>query len=71
MASFGVGGKLIPGDGEPVVDALKVVAGAYVVSSHIGATLGLILGELSGFEIATGVEPPMLATFRRERFASQ
>ncbi|WVT76536.1 FAD-binding oxidoreductase (plasmid) [Sinorhizobium chiapasense] len=71
IASIGVGGKPIPGDGEPVVGALKAVPGAYVVFSHSGATLGLILGELLGYEIATGAEHPMLATFRPERFASQ
>ncbi|WP_429820580.1 NAD(P)/FAD-dependent oxidoreductase [Ensifer sp. B1-9] len=71
IASIGVGGKPIPGDGEPVVGALKAIPGAYVVFSHSGATLGLIMGELLGYEIATGAEHPMLATFRPERFASQ
>lgn len=69
VASIGVGGKPIPGDGEPVVGALKAVPGYYVVFSHSGATLGLILGELLAYEIATGAEHPMLATFRPERFS--
>lgn len=70
IQSVGVGGKPIPGDGEPVIGALKGVPGAYVAFSHSGATLGLIVGELLSWEIATGGEHPMLATFRPERFAS-
>lgn len=68
IESIGVGGKPIPGDGEPVIGALKAVPGAYVAFSHSGATLGLIVGELLAGEIATGSEHPMLATFRPERF---
>lgn len=69
FASVGVGGKPIPGDGEPVVGALKAIPGYYVAFSHSGATLGLIIGELLAYEVATGREHPMLATFRPERFA--
>lgn len=68
VASIGVGGKPIPGDGEPVVGALKAIAGYYVAFSHSGATLGLIVGELLAYEVAKGAEHPMLATFRPERF---
>lgn len=68
VASVGVGGKPIPGDGEPVIGALKAVPGCYVAFSHSGATLGLIVGELLAYEIASGAEHPMLATFRPERF---
>ncbi|MCA1407697.1 FAD-binding oxidoreductase [Ensifer sp. IC3342] len=71
VASIGVGGKPIPGDGEPVIGALKAIPGYYVVFSHSGATLGLIVGELLAYEVATGAEHPMLATFRPERFASR
>lgn len=71
VASVGVGGKPIPGDGEPVVGALKAIPGYYVAFSHSGATLGLIVGELLAYEVATGREHPMLATFRPERFASR
>ncbi|MCW0001033.1 FAD-binding oxidoreductase [Pararhizobium sp. YC-54] len=71
IASIGVGGKPIPGDGEPVVGALKAIPGYYVAFSHSGATLGLIVGELLAYEVATGTEHPMLATFRPERFTSQ
>ncbi|RKE84648.1 FAD-binding oxidoreductase [Rhizobium sp. AG855] len=68
IAAVGVGGKPIPGDGEPVIGALKAIPGYYVAFSHSGATLGLILGELLAYEVATGREHPMLATFRPERF---
>ncbi|MBG0511029.1 FAD-binding oxidoreductase [Agrobacterium sp. MOPV5] len=69
VASIGVGGKPIPGDGEPVIGAIKAIPGYYVAFSHSGATLGLIVGELLAFEIVTGTEHPMLATFRPERFS--
>ncbi len=68
VASIGVGGKPIPGDGEPVIGAIKGISGYYAAFSHSGATLGLIVGELLAFEVATGTEHPMLATFRPERF---
>ncbi len=71
IASIGVGGKPIPGDGEPVVGALNAIPGSYVAFSHSGATLGLIVGELLAYEVATGAEHPMLATFRPERFTSR
>jgi glycine/D-amino acid oxidase-like deaminating enzyme len=71
IASIGVGGKPIPGDGEPVLGPLKAIPGYYVAFSHSGATLGLIVGELLAYEIATGDEHPMLATFRPERFGSR
>lgn len=69
VATIGVGGKPIPGDGEPVVGALKDIPGYYVAFSHSGATLGLIVGELLAYEMATCAEHPMLATFRPERFS--
>ncbi|OLP58838.1 D-amino-acid oxidase [Xaviernesmea oryzae] len=70
VASIGVGGKPIPGDGEPVIGAIKAIPGYYVAFSHSGATLGLIVGELLAYEVATGETHPMLATFRPERFSS-
>jgi glycine/D-amino acid oxidase-like deaminating enzyme len=69
VASIGIGGKPIPGDGEPVIGAIKAIPGYYVAFSHSGATLGLIVGELLAFEVVTGNEHPMLATFRPERFS--
>lgn len=69
VATIGVGGKPIPGDGEPVIGALKDIPGYYVAFSHSGATLGLIVGELLAHEVAMGCEHPMLATFRPKRFA--
>ncbi|WP_425964871.1 NAD(P)/FAD-dependent oxidoreductase [Rhizobium nepotum] len=71
VASIGVGGKPIPGDGEPVLGGLRDIPGYYVAFSHSGATLGLIVGELLAFEMATGAEHPMLATFRPERVSAQ
>lgn len=69
FASYGVGPKPIPGDGEPVFGQLKSVKGYYVAFSHSGATLGLIAGELLAGEIAQGSEHPLLACFRPDRFS--
>ncbi|KXG87295.1 NAD(P)/FAD-dependent oxidoreductase [Agrobacterium bohemicum] len=68
MASYGAGLKPIPGDGEPVLGVLPNVPGCHVAFSHSGATLGLIIGELTAHEMATGNRHPLLATFRPERF---
>jgi glycine/D-amino acid oxidase-like deaminating enzyme len=69
FASYGVGPKPIPGDGEPVFGQLKAINGYYVAFSHSGATLGLIAGELLASEIANGSEHPLLARFRPDRFS--
>lgn len=68
LASYGVGPKPIPGDGEPVLGAIEAVSGVYVAFSHSGATLGLIAGELLASEIVSGDPHPMLASFRANRF---
>ncbi len=47
---------------------MKDIPGYYVAFSHSGATLGLIVGELLAYEVASGAEHPMLATFRPGRF---
>ncbi|GAA0462577.1 FAD-binding oxidoreductase [Streptomyces olivaceiscleroticus] len=67
-ASWKLGRKPIPGDGEPVFGELAHVPGCFVGFTHSGATLGLIAGELLSYEILTGAEHPMLAPFRPERF---
>jgi len=64
----GIGPKPIPGDGEPVLGGVDSVSGYYVAFSHSGATLGLIVGELLAYEIATGAQHPMLEPFRASRF---
>lgn len=68
-ASWKIGRKPIPGDGEPVFGELQKVPGCFVAFTHSGATLGLIAGELLAEEIVTGAKHPMLETFRPERFA--
>lgn len=68
-ASYKIGYKPIPGDGEPVLGAVRKVPGCFVAFTHSGATLGLIAGELLADEIVTGESSPLLATFRPERFA--
>ena len=68
-ASWRIGRKPIPGDGEPVFGQLEKVPGCYVAFSHSEATLGLIAGELIADEIMTSTPHPMLETFRPERFS--
>jgi glycine/D-amino acid oxidase-like deaminating enzyme len=68
VASYGIGPKPIPGDGEPVFGPVNEVEGCYVAFSHSGATLGLIAGELMAGEIATGQANPLLEPFRPTRF---
>lgn len=70
-ASWKIGYKPIPGDGEPVFGELENVPGCYVAFTHSGATLGLIAGELLAGEILTGEKHPMLETFRPERFSQR
>lgn len=68
-ASWRIGYKPIPGDGEPVLGELGQVPGCFVAFTHSGATLGLIAGELLAGEILSGDKHPMLATFRPARFS--
>jgi glycine/D-amino acid oxidase-like deaminating enzyme len=68
-ASWKIGYKPIPGDGEPVFGETGQVPGCFVAFTHSGATLGLIAGELLSDEILTGKQHPMLATFRPGRFS--
>lgn len=70
LDGFGIGGKPIPGDGEPVLGELEQVPGYFVAFTHSGATLGLIAGELLAREILTGERSPLLDTFRPARFTA-
>jgi glycine/D-amino acid oxidase-like deaminating enzyme len=67
-ASYGVGPKPIPGDGEPVLGALDEVPNLFVAFTHSGATLALIAGELLAGEILDGTPSPLLEAFRPGRF---
>jgi glycine/D-amino acid oxidase-like deaminating enzyme len=68
VASYGIGPKPVPGDGEPVLGRVDDVSGLYIAFTHSGATLGLIIGELVAYEIITGASHPMLAGFNVRRF---
>jgi glycine/D-amino acid oxidase-like deaminating enzyme len=67
-ASWKIGPKPIPGDGEPVFGELEKLPACFVAFTHSGATVGLIAGELLSSEILSGEKHPMLAAFRPERF---
>jgi glycine/D-amino acid oxidase-like deaminating enzyme len=64
----GAGLKPIPGDGDPVAGPVPGVDGLFALFTHSGATLGLILGELTAEEVVTGRPSPVLAEFRIDRF---
>src|SRR4029453_369442 len=68
-ASYGIGPKPVPGDGESVLGRVDEVDGLYVAFTHSGATLGLIAGELLAYEIITGASHPLLAEFNVRPFA--
>ncbi|WP_433511998.1 NAD(P)/FAD-dependent oxidoreductase [Nonomuraea sp. CA-143628] len=68
-ASWRLGRKPIPGDGEPVFGELESVPGCHVAFTHSGATLGLIAGELTAYEVLTGTGHPLLDDFRPGRFS--
>lgn len=70
LASYGVGPKPIPGDGEPVLGQLQGLAGYHIAFTHSGATLALIAGELLADEIVQGEPHPMLVGFRPGRLAA-
>ena len=63
-----VGVRALPVDGFPVVGWAGALDGFYVVVSHSGVTLCLLLGRLVAAEIAEGRDEPMLAPFRPQRF---
>jgi glycine/D-amino acid oxidase-like deaminating enzyme len=67
-ASYGIGPKPVPADGEPVLGQLGDIGGLYVAFTHSGATLALVVGELLAYEIATGQPHPLLAPFTPSRF---
>jgi glycine/D-amino acid oxidase-like deaminating enzyme len=67
-ATYGMGPKPIPGDGEPVLGQIGHIDGLYVAFTHSGATLALIIGELLGYEMINKQSHPLLAPFRPDRF---
>jgi fructosyl amine oxidase (glucosone-forming) len=69
-ATYRIGPKPIPGDGEPVLGPLGEITGLYVAFTHSGATLAMIIGELLAYEMITGQPHPLLAAFRARRFTT-
>jgi glycine/D-amino acid oxidase-like deaminating enzyme len=67
-ATYGIGPKPVPADGEPVLGQLGETSGLFVAFTHSGATLALIVGELLASEITTAQPHPLLARFTPGRF---
>lgn len=64
-----IGVRPIPEDGLPCVGAVSNIPGYYEAVTHSGVTLGPLIGRLLAREIIEGDEPPLLATFRPDRYA--
>jgi glycine/D-amino acid oxidase-like deaminating enzyme len=67
-ATYSIGQRPVPGDGEPVLGQLGDIAGLYVAFTHSGATLALIIGELLAYEMITRQRHRLLAPFTPSRF---
>jgi glycine/D-amino acid oxidase-like deaminating enzyme len=67
-ATYAIGPRPIPGDGEPVLGQLGDIDGLYVAFTHSGATLALIIGELLAYEMINKQSHPLLAPFTPSRF---
>jgi glycine/D-amino acid oxidase-like deaminating enzyme len=70
LESFRVGVRAIPADGLPVVGRLPGAGGLYVIATHSGITLSILLGRLAADEIETDVRAPELEPFRPERLVA-
>jgi glycine/D-amino acid oxidase-like deaminating enzyme len=64
-----VGYRSIPADGITVAGWAPGVEGLYVLATHSGMTLALVLARLATNEITNAVEEAALAPFRVTRFA--
>jgi glycine/D-amino acid oxidase-like deaminating enzyme len=64
-----VGIRAYPEDGFSIAGALPGSQGLYVIATHSGVTLALILGRLMAQVVVDGVVPEMLAPFGLERLA--
>lgn len=58
----------VPGDGLPVIGPAEPISNLYVLASHSGASVALILAELLAREVSSGEHSSLLSCFRPERF---
>jgi glycine/D-amino acid oxidase-like deaminating enzyme len=70
-ARVALGGKPIPGDGDPCFGAIDQVPGLFVAFSHSGATQGLVAGEVIAHEVLTGQVHDLAAAFRPGRLVRE
>jgi glycine/D-amino acid oxidase-like deaminating enzyme len=69
LAELRVGYRAVPQDRVSVVGWAPDVDGLYVIATHSGITLALLLGELAASEVVHGRTEAVLADFRPERFS--
>lgn len=65
-----IGVRPVPEDGLTVAGLVPGVAGAWVIVTHSGITMGPLLGRLIAEEMTGGPIDPRLASFRPERFVT-
>ena len=58
----------MPADRHTIAGRIPGLANAWMIATHSGVTLGALLGRLIADEIVRGIESPMLAPFRPDRF---
>ncbi len=63
-----VGMRPIPEDGFPIVGRVPGIGGLYLSIMHVGVVLAPLIGRLAASEILHGVEDPLLAPYRSNRF---
>ncbi|NGN43706.1 FAD-binding oxidoreductase [Mesorhizobium sp. CGMCC 1.15528] len=63
-----VGIRPVPRDGLPIVGRVPGIAGLYLSVMHVGVMLAPLVGRLASLEIAHGMEDPLLAPYRSNRF---
>lgn len=68
LEALRIGVRPLPADGHSIVGWAPDAERLYVVVTHSGMTLSLLLGELAANEITTGAEEALLRRFRPDRF---
>ena len=68
ILEYRIGVRPMPADRHTIAGRIPDLANAWMIATHSGVTLGALLGRLIADEIVRGIESPMLAPFRPDRF---
>jgi len=69
LTEIRLGQRVLPGDGLTVAGRTEPESPIYVVATHSGITLSLLLGDLVAQEVIDEADSPLLCDFRPERSA--